>query len=186
MSEIRPDLSDASRCVSVHWSLPVQCVLPRAHRSNWHEAWHPHTGNRVRYRRSMGTFRTEELVDGEWRLLEIPPPGGYCSDIYRSYPHVMCTQAYGHPLSWQHTATVDGCRYTWKTPLPKALTPAQLLYDVKDMRAAVYEQAGRIQRAVARLGAVNASTASDDAVALAFDLLAVLSGVEKAAEESAR
>jgi hypothetical protein len=74
MPEITPDLSDRSRCISVHWSLPVQCVLPRTHRENWHEAWDPETGNRLRYRRSFGIFRTEELRNGEWTALFIPPP----------------------------------------------------------------------------------------------------------------
>jgi hypothetical protein len=52
----------------------VQCVLPRTHRENWHEAWDPETGNRLRYRRSFGIFRTEELRNGEWTALFIPPP----------------------------------------------------------------------------------------------------------------
>ena len=74
MPEIKPDLSDESRCVSVHWSLPVQCVLPCTHRENWHEAWDPETGNRLRYRCGFGIFRTEELRHGEWTALFIPPP----------------------------------------------------------------------------------------------------------------
>lgn len=65
-----PDLSDTSRCVSAHWSLPVQCVLPRTHRENWHEAWHPETGNRLRYR--YGTRATQELHHGEWHDVELP------------------------------------------------------------------------------------------------------------------
>jgi hypothetical protein len=74
MPEINPDMSEQYRCISVHWSLPVQCVLPCTHRENWHEAWHPGTGNRIRYRRSFGTFRTEELNGDDWTDLEIPPP----------------------------------------------------------------------------------------------------------------
>jgi hypothetical protein len=74
MAEIKPDLSEWSRCISVHWSLPVQCVLPCTHRQNWHEAWHPESGNRIRYRRAYGTFRTEELIGDGWSDLGIPPP----------------------------------------------------------------------------------------------------------------
>jgi hypothetical protein len=69
MSDPLPDLS---RCISVHWSLPVQCVLSRAHRENWHEAWHPETGNRLRYRYSARA--TEELHHSEWHTLNIPGP----------------------------------------------------------------------------------------------------------------
>jgi hypothetical protein len=73
MSEtpFRPDLSDKSRCGSVHWSLPVQCVLKRTHRENWHEAWHPESGNRMRYRYPIRT--TQELRHGEWTTLYEPP-----------------------------------------------------------------------------------------------------------------
>jgi hypothetical protein len=67
----RPDLSDKSRCGSVHWSLPVQCVLKRTHRENWHEAWHPESGNRMRYRYPIRT--TQELRHGEWTTLYEPP-----------------------------------------------------------------------------------------------------------------
>jgi hypothetical protein len=74
MPEIKPDLSEWSRCISVHWSLPVQCVLPCTHRENWHEAWHPGTGNRIRYRRSMGVYATEDFHHDAWHDLEIPPP----------------------------------------------------------------------------------------------------------------
>jgi hypothetical protein len=75
MPEIKPDLSDKSRCISVHWSLPVQCVLSPTHRENWHEAWDPETGNRLRYRRAFGTYATEELRNDKWTALFIPPPG---------------------------------------------------------------------------------------------------------------
>jgi hypothetical protein len=74
VSEITPNLTDTSRCISVHWSLPVQCVLPRPHRENWHEAWHPDTRNRIRYRRTLGVFATEELRGDGWCTLPIPPP----------------------------------------------------------------------------------------------------------------
>lgn len=64
---------DDNRCESTHWSLPVQCVLPSSHRENWHEAWHPETGNRLRYR-YPGSL-TEELHHGEWHPLFLPKPG---------------------------------------------------------------------------------------------------------------
>jgi hypothetical protein len=132
MPEIAPDLKDESRCVSVHWTLPVQCVLPRGHRENWHEAWHPQTGNRLRYQRSMGGYCTEDLHHGEWHDLEIPPPGGLCNDQHGSYPNVRCTGQYGH--GWNHRAIVDGCTYSWNTPIPKGLTVDQLTRDVKQLR----------------------------------------------------
>ncbi|MGW0579806.1 hypothetical protein ACWD25_28440 [Streptomyces sp. NPDC002920] len=149
MPEIKPDLSDESRCVSVHWNLPVQCVLPRSHRENWHEAWHPQTGNRLRYRRSMGACVTEELNDG-WRDLQIPPPGGYCNDQYvgwhageyRSPPTVRCTGQYGH--GWNHGAVVDGCTYSWNTPIPKGITADQLTRDVQQLRGMLVEAHTRI------------------------------------------
>jgi hypothetical protein len=138
MPEIKPDRSDSNRCVSVHWNLPVQCVLPAGHRENDHEAWHPTTGNRMRYRRSMGVYRTEELHHGEWHDLEIPPPGGYCNDQHGTQSNVRCTQAYGHP-GWFHQAMVDGCRYSWNTPIPKALNADQLSSDVTQLRGLVVQ-----------------------------------------------
>lgn len=72
MSDHSPDQSDASRCISVHWSLPVQCVLSRAHRENWHETWHPESGNRLRYR--YPTRATEELHHGAWHAVYAPRP----------------------------------------------------------------------------------------------------------------
>lgn len=140
MPEIKPDLSDTNRCVSVHWNLPVQCVLPAGHRANWHEAWHPQTRNRIQYRRSMGLYQTHELQDGEWLDLEIPPPGGYCNDRRRGFPEVkvQCTRQYGH-WDWTHSATVDGCRYTWNTPIPKGLDAAQLGHDVQELRGLVVQ-----------------------------------------------
>lgn len=74
MPEIKPDLSNANRCISVHWSLPVQCERSRAHFENWHWATDPITGNRIRYRRTLGIYATEELRDGGWHVLPIPPP----------------------------------------------------------------------------------------------------------------
>jgi len=73
-AEITPDLSDESRCISVHWSFPIQCDLPRSHRENWHEVWSPETGDRIRYRRAFGVFRTEEQRGGVWVPLDVPPP----------------------------------------------------------------------------------------------------------------
>jgi NTP pyrophosphatase (non-canonical NTP hydrolase) len=70
---LAPDMTNPERCISVHWSLPVQCVLPCTHRANWHEGWHPETGNRLRYRRTVGV--TKELRDGAWVDLGIPGPG---------------------------------------------------------------------------------------------------------------
>lgn len=81
MPEIKPDLSEWSRCISVHWSLPVQCVLPCTHRENWHEAWHP-AGIRIRYRRSMGVYRTEQMWGGTWNVLKIPPPDEASGDLF--------------------------------------------------------------------------------------------------------
>ena len=150
MPEIAPDLTDKTRCISVHWNLPVQCVLPRSHRENWHEAWHPQTGNRLRYRRS-GMYRTEELNDG-WRDLEIPPPGGFCNDN-STYPNVRCTGQYGH--GWNHRAVVDGCTYSWNTPIPKGLTVDQLAQDVRQLRGMAVEAHARIavlERALAAAG----------------------------------
>lgn len=147
MPEIKPDLTDKSRCVSVHWNLPVQCVLPAGHHENWHEAWHPQTGNRMRYCRSMGVYASEELHHGAWHDLEIPPPGGYCNDQHSHQPHVRCTQQYGHQFSWNHTATVDGCRYTWNTPPLRDLTPAQLGSDVKQLRGMAYGLAAQLEQA---------------------------------------
>ena len=69
---IDPDRSNPDRCLSVHWSLPVQCILHVAHRENWHETWHPESGNRLRYR--YGVLATEELRDGAWHDLGIAVP----------------------------------------------------------------------------------------------------------------
>lgn len=79
-----PDLSDESRCVSTHWSLPVQCVLPRSHRENWHEAWHPETGNRLRYRYTIRA--TEQLHHGDWHNVEVPAPRGAKPSRFHSTP----------------------------------------------------------------------------------------------------
>lgn len=72
MSTDTPDGSDPTRCLSVHWALPVQCVLAATHRENWHEARHPQTGTRIRYRWPITA--TEELRDGAWHPLAIPKP----------------------------------------------------------------------------------------------------------------
>lgn len=69
---IAPDMTDPGRCISVHWALPTQCVLRAAHRENWHEAWHPETGNQLRYR--YGAYATEELRGDTWHDLGIPGP----------------------------------------------------------------------------------------------------------------
>ena len=144
MPEIKPDLSDSNRCISVHWTLPVQCVLPSSHRENWHETWHPQNGNRLRYRRSMGGYATEELLDG-WRDLKIPPPGGFCNDQYAGHfgeANVHCTEQYGH--GWNHRTVVDGCTYSWNTPIPKGLTVDQLTRDVKQLRGMLVAAHSRI------------------------------------------
>lgn len=145
MPEIKPDLSDESRCISVHWNLPVQCVLPSSHRENWHEAWHPQNGNRLRYRRSYGNFVTEDLHHGEWHDLQVPPPGGFCGDQYSGHfgdSNVRCTEQYGH--GWNHRAVVDGCTYSWNTPVPKGLSADQLTRDVQQLRGMVVEAHSRI------------------------------------------
>lgn len=145
MPEIKPDHSDSTRCISVHWNLPVQCVLPAGHRQNWHEAWHPQTGNRMRYRRTV--HRTEELHHGEWHDLKIPPPNGYCNDERRDRPGVFCTQQFGH--GWTHRAIVDGCTHTWNTPVPKAFTAIQLGRDVQLLRGLVVQLTAELDQAKA-------------------------------------
>lgn len=141
MPEIRPDLADESRCISVHWNLPVQCVLPRGHRENWHEAWHPENGNRLRYRRS-GPYRTEDLHDGEWHDLEIPPPNGFCNEHYPNVPGALCRSQYGH--GWSHQVRFNGCLYSWNTPVPKGLTVDQLTRDVQQLRGMLVAAHARI------------------------------------------
>lgn len=152
MPEIKPDLSDESRCISVHWNLPVQCVLPSSHRENWHEAWHPQNGNRLRYRRSYGNFVTEDLHHGEWHDLQLPPPGGFCSDQYNGHfgdSNVRCTEQYGH--GWNHRAVVDGCTYSWNTPIARGLSADQLSRDVQQLRGMVVEAHSRIAELEAAL-----------------------------------
>lgn len=152
MPEISPDLSDKSRCVSVHWSLPVQCVLPRTHRENFHEAWHPQTGNRLRYRRSMGAFVSEELHHGTWHDLLIPAPGKVCGEPHSSRPGVNCQMEHGETGNrWNHFALVDGCRYTWNTGLPRPVTVEQLGSDVVSLRAEVASLTAERDAAVAAL-----------------------------------
>jgi len=145
MPEITPDTSDRNRCISVHWSLPVQCTLPASHRENNHQTWHPQTGARLRYQRTMGTWRTEALTEDGWERLEIPPPGGYCGDASPSNPDARCSQQYGH--GWNHSVVHEGCRYSWNTPVPPALTASQLHGDVRQLRGAVVEQAADLERA---------------------------------------
>jgi len=158
MPEIRPDLSDKSRCVSVHWNLPVQCVLPSSHRENWHEAWHPETGNRLRYRRSMGGFASEDLHHGEWHDLQIPPPGGFCGLPRYDRPNVRCTEQYGH--GWTHRAVVDGVRHTWNTLSPKGLNVNQLTRDVQQLRGMVVDAHARIAELENALAATGRSLSS--------------------------
>ena len=62
---IQADLSDRNRCTVAHWELPVQCVLPPTHRDD-HEAWHPESGNRIRFCGESVHPYTEELRHGEW------------------------------------------------------------------------------------------------------------------------
>lgn len=148
MTAITPDLSDDSRCISVHWSLPVQCVLPRAHRANWHEAWHPTSGNRMRYRHTIGS--SEQLCNGVWVPLEIPPPGGYCNEQNPSNPKVFCDDRAGH--SWMHRVVYDGCTYTWGSQPSRPASAEQLSEDVRTLRARVAElelQAAKVAEFVA-------------------------------------
>lgn len=141
MPEIKPDLSEWSRCISVHWSLPVQCVLSCTHRENWHEAWHPKTGNRIRYRRSFGTFRTEELIGDDWVDLEIPPPGKICGEPHNSTPGVFCQKP---QPGWWHRALVNGCQYTWNT-VKQESTPDQVAKDLSRLREVAAEAEAKLQ-----------------------------------------
>lgn len=146
MPEIKPDLSDRTRCISVHWSLPVQCVLPCTHVENWHEAWHPSTGNRIRYRRSMGVYRTEELHDGGWHAMEIPSPGEICGEPHSSKPGVFCQWPRTHnERSWTHRALFEGCTYTWNTARREP-TPEQVVQDLSRVRELAAEQAAAGER----------------------------------------
>ena len=158
MPEIKPNLSDQYRCISVHWSLPVQCILPCTHRENWHETWHPN-GNRIRYRRSMGIFRTEELIGDNWSDLEIPPPGEVCGEPHTSKPGVFCQDPHAH--GWTHHATVDGCRHTWH-PAKQEPTPDQVAKDLSRVR----EIAVARQRIIDASDVIERSTREDVAKAL--------------------
>lgn len=145
MPEIKPDLTDTHRCVSVHWSLPAQCVLPRSHRENWHEAWHPQTGNRIRYRRAFGSFLTEELRGGDWNDLAIPAPGDVCGEPHGTKPGVFCEDPRKHnERSWTHQAAFEGCRYTWNT-LKRDATPEQAQQDVARLRELAAQQGTELQ-----------------------------------------
>jgi hypothetical protein len=145
MPEIKPDLSEWSRCISVHWSLPVQCVLPCTHRENWHEAWRPGTGNRIRYRRSFGIYRTEELSGDDWKALEIPPPGEVCGEPYDSKPGIFCQDPRTHnERTWTHHALVNGCRYTWNS-IKREPTPDQVAKDLIQAREIAAEVEAKLQ-----------------------------------------
>jgi hypothetical protein len=71
MAATRPDQGDPERCISTHWTLPVQCEKGSSHRENWHEGRDPETGAWIRYR--WPGRLTEELRDGEWLTLPAPP-----------------------------------------------------------------------------------------------------------------
>lgn len=155
---IRPNRSDESRCTSVHWSVPVQCVLPVGHRENWHEAWHPKSGNRLRYRRSMGGYHTEELHHGEWHDLQLPPPGGFCGLLRSDIPNVSCTEQYGH--GWMHRAKVDGVQHTWNTVPAPGLSVDQLTRDVGQLRGMAVAAHARIAELENALTATGQSLSS--------------------------
>lgn len=145
MPEITPDLSDPHRCVVVHWVLPVQCVLPPSHRED-HEAWHPQTGNRIRFCGESVAPRTHELHDGEWHLLDLPRPGAtVCGEPYSRKLDVTCQEEHGPDGSrWQHRARVDGCLYSWSTPHARPVTPDQLDHEVRSLRAEVERLAAQV------------------------------------------
>lgn len=56
------------RCISVHFTMPMQCLLAVGHRENWHEA--ELDGARYRYR--WPSRSTQILADGEWQDYEAP------------------------------------------------------------------------------------------------------------------
>ncbi|MFC8676761.1 hypothetical protein ACFUEN_29250 [Streptomyces griseorubiginosus] len=141
-AEISPDLSDRNRCVSVHWSIPTQCALPPSHWDD-HEANHPETGVRLRYCRTGGTWRTEELRDGAWHRLEIPPPGGYCGQPDPDRPGVTCTWQHGHRFSRSHAADVDGEWHQWPTGLRDPAMSRALRED-EVLRGLIYQQAAEL------------------------------------------
>lgn len=176
MPEIRPDMSDENRCISVHWSLPMQCVLPSSHRENWHEAWHPETGNRLRYRRSFGNFATEDLHHGEWHDLQIPPPNGFCNEHYPNVPGARCLAQYGH--GWSHQVRFNGCLYSWNTPVPKSLTVDQVTRDVQQLR-------GMLVAAHARIGKLETAEAAASEGALPMPVGSVALSADALAEYAA-
>jgi hypothetical protein len=144
MPEIKPDRADTSRCISVHWTLPVQCVLPRSHRENWHQAWNPETGHRLRYRHTV--HATQELRDSQWHDLQIPAPGDTCGEPRQGKPDVHCQAPRTHnQTSWTHRAAVDGRTYTWNT-IRRDLTAEQERHDMAAFRRLAAEQAAEIQR----------------------------------------
>lgn len=70
-TRLQPDLSDAHRCISVHWSIPAQCALPASHEDNWHVTTHPETGRPLRYRYAIRATETPD-DEGAWRPIENP------------------------------------------------------------------------------------------------------------------
>ncbi|MGV9427145.1 hypothetical protein ACWDO7_23015 [Streptomyces sp. NPDC003656] len=144
MPEIAPDLTNKFRCVSVHWSLPVQCELPPGHREV-HEATHPVTGRKIRYRRSGGVWRTEEWTGTSWRRLEIVPPGGYCGQRHPEQPHLACTWQYGHSLSRPHAAEFGGEWVEWDTQIPEP-GPREGLRSDSVLRGVLFDQDAELRR----------------------------------------
>ncbi|WP_019060039.1 hypothetical protein [Streptomyces prunicolor] len=158
MSEIAPNLSDDKRCVSVHWSIPAQCDLPRSHWED-HETTHPDTGVRLRYCRTMGTWRTEELRDGAWHRIEIPPPGGYCGQPDPDNPPAICAGQFGHRLSRAHAAYVDGVWRQWPSLVMEPERRPGLDEEAL-LRGLVYDQAAEIAELRASIAALQASMRS--------------------------
>lgn len=155
MPEIAPNLSDNKRCVSVHWSIPAQCDLPPSHWDD-HETTHPDTGVRLRYCRVGGTWRTEELRDGTWHRIEIPPPGGYCGQPDPEEVKVTCTLQHGHRLSRAHAADVHGNWRQWPA-LVKEPERRPGLREEELLRGLIHDQAAEIAGLRASIAAVQAA-----------------------------
>ncbi|MER8030646.1 hypothetical protein ABTZ78_17005 [Streptomyces bauhiniae] len=168
------------RCVSVHWSLPVQCELPAAHRENLHETTHPETGSRLRYRRAGGVWRTEELVERVWRPLEIVPPGGYCGQRHPERALVACTWQYGHSFFRGHAAEVDGRWVEWATGIDEP-GPREGLRSDSVLRGVIFEQDAELRWLRALLAAVqehgDGPPIPDDGARPAGELVASGTGV---------
>lgn len=158
MPEIAPDLSDHNRCVSAHWSVPAQCELPPTHWAD-HETTDPETGVRLRYCRVGGTWRTEELRDGAWHRLEIPPPGGYCGQPDPDNPGATCTRQYGHRFSTAHAAYVEGVWRQWPGLVMEPERRAGLREE-ELLRGLVYDQAAENAELRRSTAAVQATTES--------------------------